>query len=829
METLYQWRFNGTNLVAATNSAFSFNNAQKTNEGSYSVAVSNSVGFEISSNALLTVTLPTPLQLVPITPLTNRQFHMFVLGPAGSNCVIRASTDLVHWSQLAVLTLTTGKVEFVDVDSPNFAKRFYSALLGSNAPPTVSISSPSDGATLSIPANIQICASASDSDGSVAQVEFYAGTNLLGTVTNSPYCLSWSNTVVGNYSLTARAIDNLGLIATSSVVNVTITTNAAPPALQLIPLTTTNGQFRMQITGPAGSNCLIRVSTDLIHWSPLAVVMLTNGLITFVDSTSPGVPMRFYSAVLLASLPTASIGSPGNGATFVGPTNIAICANAASAAGTISRVEFYIGPNLLGTVTNQPYCITWSNVAAGNYALTVRAFDNLGVAATSGIAQVTITSNSAPPGLRLIPVTPITNGQFRLQIIGPVGSTCLIRVSTNLINWLPLAMVRLTNGLASFVDTTSPSFPYRFYSAVLVAGVPVIQHQSPTTYSGGSTFVVTNTFEYADSLISLLWRPKLLGGWHLVSASGDGNPEVNAGEILWTGALPPTPIRMTYTVQVPPGESGTKQIRGEVEYQFFGTANPVTDYASPDPLVLNSTLVEPSITHTSAAGYTPGTLIFVTNSFSYSNTLQSLLWRPRLATSWTLVAASGDGNPDVVSGEVVWASTIPPSPIQMRYTVQTPLGDTGPKQIRGEVEYQFAGMVNPTVGFAGPDPLTLNGPVTGLSFTHQSSTNYISGGVLSVTNTITFTNTLASLLWRPHLPTGWALLSVAGDGSPEMNFGDIIWTGALPSSPIQMRYTVQIPAGQTGSRQIRGEVEYQFQGMPNPANTYASPDPIPVN
>ena len=51
----------------------------------------------------------------------------------------------------------------------------------------------------------------------------------------------------------------------------------------------------------------------------------------------------------------------------------------------------------------------------------------------------------------------------------------------------------------------------------------------------------------------------------------------------------------------------------------------------------------------------------------------------------------------------------------------------------------------------------------------------------------------------------------------------------MPASPIQMAYTVQVPAHASGGQNLRGEVEYQLAGMVNPATFYASPDPLIVN
>jgi hypothetical protein len=79
-----------------------------------------------------------------------------------------------------------------------------------NQKPTVGLSSPNPGATFSAPATIAIAASAADPDGTVARVEFYSGSTLLGTDTTSPYSFSWTGVAAGSYTLKAIAYDNTG-------------------------------------------------------------------------------------------------------------------------------------------------------------------------------------------------------------------------------------------------------------------------------------------------------------------------------------------------------------------------------------------------------------------------------------------------------------------------------------------------------------------------------------------------------------------------------------------------------------------------------------------
>jgi regulation of enolase protein 1 (concanavalin A-like superfamily) len=96
-------------------------------------------------------------------------------------------------------------------------------IFGGNIPPTVNITSPSNGATFTAPANITINASATDSDGTVSRVDFYNGSILIGTDSTAPYSFDFNNVVAGSYALTARAVDNLDATATSPAVNVSVT------------------------------------------------------------------------------------------------------------------------------------------------------------------------------------------------------------------------------------------------------------------------------------------------------------------------------------------------------------------------------------------------------------------------------------------------------------------------------------------------------------------------------------------------------------------------------------------------------------------------------
>src|SRR5262245_42129304 len=90
-----------------------------------------------------------------------------------------------------------------------------------DTPPTVSLTSPSSGATASHV--VSLAATASDDVG-VQSVEFFVdGSTSLGVDTTAPYLGEWNSTTASNgaHTLTARARDTAGNLTTSSGVGVT--------------------------------------------------------------------------------------------------------------------------------------------------------------------------------------------------------------------------------------------------------------------------------------------------------------------------------------------------------------------------------------------------------------------------------------------------------------------------------------------------------------------------------------------------------------------------------------------------------------------------------
>jgi hypothetical protein len=103
--------------------------------------------------------------------------------------------------------------------------------------------------------------------------------------------------------------------------------------------------------------------------------------------------------------PTIAMTSPANGTSFIAPAAVTVSAIATDIDGTISRVDFYDGTTLIGNATTpvsgSTYSMNWSNVAAGAYALTAIAFDNLGAQRMAVPVSITINPANIPPAVSI--------------------------------------------------------------------------------------------------------------------------------------------------------------------------------------------------------------------------------------------------------------------------------------------------------------------------------------------------------------------------------------------------------------------------------------------
>ncbi len=91
-----------------------------------------------------------------------------------------------------------------------------------NNAPVCQLTSPQDGSFYANPQIITLSANATDTDGTVAKVDFYVNGNLAGSDHTAPYTINYNFAATGLYEIQAKATDNVGDFAYSNTATINI-------------------------------------------------------------------------------------------------------------------------------------------------------------------------------------------------------------------------------------------------------------------------------------------------------------------------------------------------------------------------------------------------------------------------------------------------------------------------------------------------------------------------------------------------------------------------------------------------------------------------------
>ncbi len=336
----------------------------------------------------------------------------------------------------------------------------FSVAQGDVTAPSVSLTAPANGATVS--GSVTVSADASDNVG-VTKVEFYRdSTTLIGTDTTTPYSISWNTTTVtnGSHTLLAKAYDANNNIGTSTTRTVTVNNDVtAPVRSNLAPSgMLAAGTTSTTISLSTNENATCKYATaDNIAYSLMPYTFNITGGINHsspINGLSNGANYNYRVrcqdeagnantndnsiSFSIDAIPTTSITSPTNGATVSG--SISINATAADNV-SVARVEFYYdNTNLIGTDTTSPYSMAWNTatVTNGSHNLLAKAYDANNNVGTSTAVAVTVNnitdftppiiSNGQPTGTLAAGTTTTT-----ISVHTSEAATCKYGATSNVV------------------------------------------------------------------------------------------------------------------------------------------------------------------------------------------------------------------------------------------------------------------------------------------------------------------------------------------------------------------------------------------------------------
>jgi len=158
--------------------------------------------------------------------------------------------------------------------------------------PAVSITSPSNNATFSAPASVTIQATASESGGSVTNVQFLVGSTVLTNETIPPFSATTNNLAANTYTLSAIAADSSGVTATNSI-SISVVTPVTVSLTKSAKLSSTNFQFSYPAN--VGLSYIVQLATNLApaNWITIVTNVAASNPVVFVDNHATN-KLNFY-------------------------------------------------------------------------------------------------------------------------------------------------------------------------------------------------------------------------------------------------------------------------------------------------------------------------------------------------------------------------------------------------------------------------------------------------------------------------------------------------------------------------------------------------------
>ena len=438
----------------------------------------NSRTANLRHNLDLTITAPNGTVLLPfVMPFVGNwsDAAMNSVATTGKNNV-----DTVEQVYLAAPTQLGAYTITVSVDGAlTTSSQAYSLVVTggvnveANPPPTVSLTSPLNGAAVLPGQSVTLTATAVDMAtggqvGSVSKVEFFQGTTPISTDTSSPYSATWTPASPGTYLLTARATDSEGAVTTSSQVEFSVLSGDGFPSISSFSPASGAAGASVTIIGSNfggvttvsfnGSPSTTYTVDSLTQITAIVPGAATSGKISVTNSFGTGTSTTDFVVVpIILSEDFVALTSGDNTSTtnqstaWAGDTLFPTVVKAYQAGGALK-----LGTSgAVGSITSKAL-----DLSGGEFEV---SFDVKGWTAVEGKITVTVTGQTA----QTVTYTSVMSGSFETKVVrfsaGTAGATITLA----------------TTAKRAFLDNIK---------VTKVVGAPVISSSPTATGTVGTAF-----------------------------------------------------------------------------------------------------------------------------------------------------------------------------------------------------------------------------------------------------------------------------------------------------------------------------------------------------
>ncbi len=489
----YRWTFNGATIAGATTTTLMLSNVQVAKAGSYAVVASNSVGTFTSRAALLRVnTNVHPVLFADNFDTNSSTLWNFYWGSANGVPDYTVDWAFDHHLNPGPVSGRTSLIPPAP-NSPDGSTRAVkftvnnNDAVGSTAGVSIypKLQSFSGDYALKFDMWLHYPGTAGGV-GSTGSTEFATcGLNHAGNKVNwaAPSAASSDGVwfavdgeggtapdyrgYVGNPAATSTDLTPLGTSGLIATDNVSVFTNIFTAA-------------RFETPGVPGKNWVeveLRQTNNILTWLIEGAVIaqrtntstFTSGdvMLGYMDPFSSIANPAKYGYVLFDNVRVEDLSAPAlqapaitlhpaSGTNFAG-TNVTLSVGASGSI-PLSYQWRFNGTNLAGATTSSLAIINVQYTNSGSYDVTVTNAAGM-TASAAGLLTV------LPPPLQFHSTIVQPDGQVELAFSGGIGQDYSIQVSTNLVDWITVSTVTITNNPQLLLDSSATNFPTRFYRA----------------------------------------------------------------------------------------------------------------------------------------------------------------------------------------------------------------------------------------------------------------------------------------------------------------------------------------------------------------------------
>ncbi|MDG5815168.1 Ig-like domain-containing protein [Chitinispirillales bacterium ANBcel5] len=325
-----------------------------------------------------------------------------------------------------------------------------------NEPPVVSIVLPSEeNREVLEGSSVALLAHATDPDGTVEKVEFFAGFRKIGEReggTFGYFRVVWSDISAGVYRVVARATDDQGATAFSDPITITVLENNRWFSSPLIAITpsdyeaehthTTSVQLDIDDMGSENEISAVEIYANDKKISEFTAppynftwTEMDEGVYTITAVATDNTGVKGVSEEITVAVKNQEITRPEVGFSYKeinnggAPIALEIDVDAvADPKAYISAVEILSNHEVIAVLEQAPFSFRWDDVEEGEYKLSAVATDNVGNLSLSEEVEVTIgaATSARTPSAFLQPGAKLNRNSLALTV--PEGETINVKV-----------------------------------------------------------------------------------------------------------------------------------------------------------------------------------------------------------------------------------------------------------------------------------------------------------------------------------------------------------------------------------------------------------------